>query len=850
MINSSRKGRMCWAAVLAVMLASVCPGLTENESRQNPVVSIRVIPSEVTLRGSQAAQHFVVLGKSRDGLERDVTSQAQFLLSDPAKGEIDRSGRFVTRASGAVLLTTQIGGKSAKATIHVEEAEKPRPVTFARDILGVLTKRGCNDSNCHGGVKGRGGLRLSVYGMDPIEDYKWIVEGGTFRVLTMEENPKYSRVNLQEPEKSLLLLKPTFSVPHEGGMRFEVGSTEYQIILNWLRLGAPYGEKGQKQREAVTVTGVEVTPQEIVLQKGTQQQLVVTGYLSNGRREDLTDKVRYLSNDTTVAEVSENGVVTGGKVGVTHILMRASGHTLSADVGVIQEPIRNYPKIETRNYVDEEIFDKLRRFHILPSERSSDSEFLRRVCLDLTGTLPPPRRVKEFLADKNPQKRDRLIETLLDSPEYADYWAFRFGDLLRATFVNSLTIRGSKAYQDWIATAIATGKPYDQIARERIAAQGFSAPARNFYYVAELTTTEILMPELIRLFMGRRIECAQCHNHPFEAWSQNQYWGLGAFFAGYTEVRDAQIGNGLIIDVLGGGHVDQPKEMRVSNPRTKEYVVPTFLDGTKLPESDWMDPRMHLAKWVTAHPYFAEASANRVWSFFFGRGLVDPVDDFRSTNPATHPKLLKALAKDFVDHRYDLKNVMRTIVQSRTYQLSATSNATNSADKVGYSHALARPLEAAVLLDAITSVTGVSEKFEFHRLAGDGESTPATRAIDTIADICPSQFMDNFGRSTRKALPAAPPQPSLLQALHMMAGPAYNEKIVSKEGRLNSLLEKSASDQDILDEFYLAALTRFPTEEEKAALLKFLSQRSPRRQEALASLVWSILNSREFAYNH
>lgn len=263
-----------------------------------------------------------------------------------------------------------------------------------------------------------------------------------------------------------------------------------------------------------------------------------------------------------------------------------------------------------------------------------------------------------------------------------------------------------------------------------------------------------------------------------------------------------------------------------------------------------MDPRMHLAKWVTTHPYFAEASANRVWSFFFGRGLVDPVDDFRSTNSATHPKLLKVLAKDFADHRFDLKHLMRTIVQSRTYQLSARSNATNTADKLGYSHALARPLEAAVLLDAISGVTGVPEKFDFHRLAGEGASPPGTRAIDTIADICPSQFMDNFGRSTRKALPSAAPQPSLLQALHMMAGPAYNEKIVSKEGRLNRLLGKSASDSEILDEFYLAALTRFPTEEEKTDLLKFLSQQSTRRSETFASLVWAVLNSREFAHNH
>jgi len=827
-----------------VWLAILVAGRAEAEPA--PVVSLQVIPAEVTLRGAQASQQFAIVGKSADGLERDLTSEAQLSLSDASKGEIDRTGKFVVKASGETVLTARVGGRLARSTIRVDEAEKARPLTFVRDIEGILTKRGCNDSDCHGGVKGRGGLRLSVYGVYPREDHKWIVDGGTFRVLTTEEIPKHSRVSVQEPEKSLLLLKPTFGVPHGGGLKLPVGSADYETIRNWVRSGAPYGNESEEQG----VERVEVSPKEVVLERRGRQQLVVTAYLTNGQREDLTEKVRYITNDSSVAEVSETGVVQAKQRGETHILIRAPGRTLNADVGVIDRVITDYPRIETRNFIDEEVFGKLRRFHILPSELASDQEFLRRVCLDLTGTLPPPKRVREFMTDNDPQKRNRLIEILLNSPEYVDYWGFRFGDLLRATFVNSLTIRGSKAYQDWIANSLATNKPYDQMARERIAAQGFSAPARNFYYVAELTTPDVLMPELIRLFMGRRIECAQCHNHPFEAWSQNQYWGLAAFFGGYTEVRDAQIGNGLIIDVLGGGHVDQPREMTVSNPRTKEKVPPAFLDGRRLPEGEWMDPRLHLAKWTTSHPYFIEASVNRVWSFFFGRGLVEPVDDFRSTNPPTHPELLKVLARKFKETGYDLKRLMRTIVQSRTYQLSATPTESNKADKMDYSHAPTRPLEAAILLDAITSVTGVPERFEFHRLAGSGEAPPGTRATQTIADICPSQFMDDFGRSTRKALPAAPPQPNLLEALHKMTGPAYNEKITSKGGRLSGMLEKNDSDEEILNEFYLAALTRLPTTEEKADLMKFLSERSSRRKDALAGLVWAIMNSREFAYNH
>ena len=310
-----------------------------------------------------------------------------------------------------------------------------------------------------------------------------------------------------------------------------------------------------------------------------------------------------------------------------------------------------------------------------------------------------------------------------------------------------------------------------------------------------------------------------------------------------------------MVDVLGGGHVDQPRDMMVINPRTKEKVAPAFLDGTTLPQSDWMDPRMQLAKWVTSHPYFAEATANRMWSFFFGRGIVDPVDDFRSTNPPTHPELLQALAKDFRNNGYDLKHLMRTIVQSRAYQLSAMPNETNKEDKINYSHAQARPLEAAVLLDAITSVTAVPEKFEFRSIGSlksisGGVPPIGRRAMQMIPDLCLSQFMDAFGRSMRKALPLGPPQPNLLEALDMLAGSAYTSKISADGGRLSQLLKKGTSDERVLEEFYLAALTRLPTPQEETQLLKFLAQRSSRREEALDRLVWAVIGSREFVYNH
>ncbi len=847
--NLDTMRRVKFVAQFGLACLAAVAGITGHAAEKKPgalaPVSLRVVPAEVTLRGASASQQFLVLGEYADGLERDVTSLSRLEPSPSDRGEIGSGGIFTARTSGELVLTAKFAGRSAASKIRIEAASEPRPFTFARGIGGILTKRGCNDTMCHGGVKGRAGFRLSVYGLAPRDDYELIVKGGTFRVLSPDLEPRLPRINQTEPEKSLVLLKPTFSVPHEGGVRFEVGAPDYKKIVNWIGAGAPYGEDAEKQGE--TVERVEVFPKEVVLDAKGHHQVVVTAFLASGRREDITDQVRFVAENPAIADVSEEGLIEAKGRGETNVLVRAAGgFSLNVTVGVVEKPILNYPKIQARNYIDRFVQAKLRKFQFVPSDVASDEEFLRRVCLDLTGTLPPPHRVREFIADKNPRKRDQLIEILLNSPEYVDYWSFRFSDLLRVTFATVNLPKPTKAYDDWVSNSITSNKPYDQMARERLAGQGYSAAARNFYYVAELTTPEQLMPELIRLFMGRRIECAQCHSHPFESWTQEQFWGLAAFIGGYTELRDST----LIIDVLGGGHVDQPKEMAVIHPRTKEKVVPAFLDSKPLPKDQWMDPRLHLAEWITSHPYFAEAAANRIWSFFLGRGIVDPVDDFRSANPPTHPELLKALAKDLKDHNFDMKQLMRTILQSRTYQTSGTPNATNRDDTINYSYARPRPLEAAVLLDGVSSATGVPEKFKFHSMAGGGTAPTGARATQMIPDICPSQFMDAFGRSTRKTLPVEAPQPNLRAALHMVAGSTYTTKISQEGGRLDRLVRRGASDDEIIEEFYLAALTRFPTPEEKLGLQSFLAQRTGRREEALSGLVWAILTSREFAHNH
>ncbi|HKB36617.1 MAG TPA: DUF1553 domain-containing protein, partial [Gemmataceae bacterium] len=401
---------------------------------------------------------------------------------------------------------------------------------------------------------------------------------------------------------------------------------------------------------------------------------------------------------------------------------------------------------------------------------------------------------------------------------------------------------------EWVRLSIAGNKPYDQIARERIASQGYGGPTSHVFRVGDFIAAQEIMAEELRVFGGVRLECAQCHNHPFEAWSQDQFWGLAAFFG-----KLAIAGNdndGLLID-FPDREAGRKGPRPLTHPRTRQPVKPAFLDGSEPARGDPAELRLNLAKWMTApdNPYFARAAVNRMWGYFFSRGIVDPVDDFRSTNPPTHPELLEELARRFKQQKYDLKSLIRTIVQSRTYQLSGETNPTNRMDTVNYSRSRPRALDAVVLLDAISRVTGVEEKFTWHAFVGGGPTVPGTRAVDLVPEIAPCRFLDAYGRPNRQALPEKTNQPNLAQALHMLAGPTYTEKLAQKGGRVDRLIESGVSNQKALEELYLAALCRLPTERERTEL-ESLIRRQPTRREALESLVWALLSSREFAYNH
>jgi hypothetical protein len=818
---------------------------TPAQQQDSAIISLRVVPKHATLWGARASQRFVVLGMFADGLERDVTSQSRFSVSIPSLASLESAGRIVARADGELDLKAEVGKQTASAHVRIEGSKESRPFSFARDIGRILTQRGCNAVECHGSVKGQKGFKLSLNTLYPRDDYAWIVEGGIYQVLTTKQpKPRKPRIDRAKPEDSLLLLKATAAVRHGGRARFLEESADYRALVDWIKKGAPYGEDQAEQ--LARIVKLEIEPRQLVLDAKGKQQLLVTALLANGRREDMSDSVLYHSNNKEVAAVSPAGVVQAVRTGETAILVRAPGQVATVGVGVIAQPTANYPLVKGRNFIDDYVFAKLRKFWIAPAPISRDEEFFRRLCLDLTGTLPSPERLRGFVADRDPAKRDKLIEILLDSPQYVDFWAYRLADLLRVNHTALEQLKRTYLYQDWVRLAVAQNKPYDQIARERIAAQGYGGPTLHSYRVGDLIAPQELMAEEMRVFGGVRLECAQCHNHPFEAWSQDQFWGLAAFFGQLTTAgHDA-----MLID-FPNGEAGRNSGRTMTHPRTKQVVKPAFLDGTRATGGDPADLRMTLAKWLTApdNPYFAKAAVNRMWGYFFGRGIVDPVDDFRASNPPTHPELLEALAQHFKQHHYDLKDLIRTIVQSRTYQLSGDINPTNRNDELNYSRSRPRPLEAVVLLDAISRVTGVDEKFDWDKFVGGGSTPPGTRAIELVPEIAPCRFLDVYGRPNRQTLPESHSQASLGQALHMLVGSTYTDKIAQKGGRVDRMIQSAVPNQQAIDELYLRALCRLPTERERTEL-DDLIRRQPSRRAALEALTWALISSREFVHNH
>lgn len=717
-----------------------------------------------------------------------------------------------------------------------------RPVSFVNDVEPILAKAGCNSGACHGAAAGKNGFKISLFGYDPAGDH---------RALTRDMLAR--RMDLADPEKSLILLKPTGQLAHEGGKRFAVGSGYYETLVRWIREGAR-----SDVETAARLVKIEVAPEYQVFAKpGGVQPLRVTARYGDGSSREVAGDARYVSNNEMAAEVDERGVVKLARRGEAAIMVRY-GDKIAVSRVVVLDPASDFawnnPPAE--NYIDPLVFAKLRDMHIVPSELSTDGEFLRRVWLDVAGVPPAAEEVRRFLADKDPKKRARKIDELLDRPEYAEVWALKWADLLGirsedpGVIATALTPREVWKYYRWIRESFAANKPYDEFVRELVTAGGrTSTNAPAMYYRRYRDATE-LTENTTQLFLGIRLKCARCHDHPFEKWVQNDYYGMAAFF---SQVK-LKPGGGFRDFAIYADAVAPQSEQ----PTRKVMLGPRALGAGAVAVGAEEDARRKLAEWLTSagNPWFARAFVNRVWSYYFGRGIIEPVDDLRASNPASNDKLLDALTRDFVEHRFDVKHLVRTILNSRTYQLSSRTNRWNADDAANFSHQAVRRLTAEQVVDALAQATGVPEDFTTN--VGD----PGKPKIDFPAGywVRAGQIPDAKVRSYMLTIFGRPQRDdpcecerhqevSMTQALHLINGDSVDRRLNHPKGWLAQTVGQVKDDGQLAEAVYLQALSRLPNEEELALGRKALAGQAERLRAA-QDLMWALVNSREFLFNY
>lgn len=781
---------------------------------------LRVLPEAVLLSSPESSDQIVVL-ELQSPTPVDATRRATFEPADPRIVAVSSTGRVVPLADGRTTIAVRTPTAQSQIAVEVQGVASPPPVSFRRDIAAVLSKAGCNAGGCHGKAEGQNGFKLSVFGYDPALDHQAIVSQGRGR-----------RVFPAAPDNSLLLLKATGRAAHGGGQKIEPDSRWYRLVRRWIgegmRLDAETGE---------TAVRIAVEPAEVRLASHGEQQLRVVAYDAAGNARPVTAEADFQSNQDTIAGVSRDGLVKATDVpGEAAILVRYLGHVAVCRV-VRPRASGDFVRPPERNFIDRLAWNKLAELRIAPSEMADDATFLRRVFLDTIGTLPTPDEARRFLADAAPDKRRRLVAGLLGRPEYADYWAQRWSDLLQV----DRDIVGSQAtvaMTRWIREQIAANVPYDRFVRDVLTVRGaaHSKSPAAFYQVQN--DPQKLARSVSQLFLGVRIECAQCHHHPFERWDQKDYVALAGFFTGVE--RKAGPGGGVkIVDVDG-------KDL--AHPRSGAIVPAAGLAAAPAVFSSQADRRRAFAAWATSadNPYFARTIVNRLWAHYFGRGLVEPVDDLRATNPASNEPLMQALVEHLVAVKFDLRAFSQTLLDSQLYQLSAATNEANGLDEQNYSHAAWKPLPAEVLLDAVSQATGVSEEFN---------GWPrGYRAIQVWDNKLPSHFLETFGRPTRQTVCACERgvEPSMAQALHLMNATSTMSKIQHRDGRAAELAGSELSPEGIVEELYLATLSRYPSDAERRAMLEpFAAAMSVEaRRAAIEDVMWTLLNTKEFAFNH
>ncbi len=705
-------------------------------------------------------------------------------------------------------------------------------LSYARDVRPLIDSLGCNATACHGAQQGKGGLKFSMFAADAQADYVALTKAAAGR-----------RVNKVEPIKSLFLLKTTEAVPHEGGRRVEPDSPQYKMLASWVAQGAPF--RGENEAE---LTSIQLALANQTLKKGQSGQIATTAVSSDDSEQDVTDAARYYCSDESVATVDEAGKVEVAGFGQCTIVATYLRKAATIQIVVPQPLPSGFPEVETYNRIDELVLAKLKELGIPPSELCSDEVFLRRVYLDLIGTLPTVAEARAFLEDTDQQKRSKLIDRLLDSAEYADYWALKWGDLLRmkSEYPSNLWPNAVQAYHRWVRDGIVKNKPYDQFARELLTATGsnFRDPPANYYRAFLKREPQNLAEVSALVFMGARVGCARCHAHPVEDWTLDDSVGLAAFFAGVRYKRTQEWKEEIV-------YVLPSQTMR--HPGTNEVVQPKFLGGELAQIKPDEDPRAALARWLTTpeNPWFARNIVNRTWFWLLGRGIVHEVDDLRPTNPPSNPELLAYLEKELVDHDFDLKHIYRLILNSRTYQLSSKSNELNRHDTVHFSHYQVKRLGAETLLDAIGQVTEKWDSYQ-SRIPEPFVKMPdgfrATHLADGSIGI---PFLELFGRPPRDTAYESDRdlRLSMRQTLHLLNSSDVQNKI-NASPRLKRLIGQKMPDEELLDEIVLSTLSRLPNEEEKRVMLEYLTAHKKTRAQAVGDVVWAMLNTKEFLFNH
>ncbi|MBX6315056.1 MAG: DUF1553 domain-containing protein [Isosphaeraceae bacterium] len=792
-----------------------------------------LLPGSVTLDGPKVTQRFLVEAREGGRFVGDRTAQATFAIDNPRVATVSSDGIVTPLGDGTATLSATVAGRSVRATVTVKNFGRKEPWSFRHHVLPVLTKAGCNQGACHGAAAGKNGFRLTLRGYGPEVDYDVLSRQALGR-----------RINKTAPTESLLLLKATGAIEHGGGVRFATDALEYRILAEWIASGLP-----RPREDDPAVVQVAALPAAVTLKPGASQQVLVQATYSDGRVVDVTRWAKFGSTDETVARVDESGRVQVEGRGEAAITVWFSSLVDRATIASPYETAIDpqiFASAPRRNAIDEKNLAKLQALGIPPSPDAGDAAFLRRAYLDAAGTLPPAEMVDLFLADQDPDKRAKWIDRLLESPEFVDYWAYKWSDLLLVSS-RKLPAPAMWSFYRFIRQAVAEDLPWDQFARRVVTAKGSTlANGAANYFVIHRDPID-LTESASMAFLGLSLTCARCHNHPMEKWTQDQYYGMANLFARVT-LKDGDGPGDVIVAVAAEGDIRHPRKGIV--------MAPQPLDAKPLPIEARGDRREAFAAWLAdpANPYFDRAIINRVWRNFFGRGLIDPEDDLRATNPPSDEALLDWLVADFRKHGRSIKHLIRTILNSATYARSSEPVPGNESDTKFLSHYLPRRLPAEVLLDALARVTEVPTPFRGYPAGWRSLQLPDVKVANT--------FLDAFGRPERATTCSCErsAEPSIAQALHLANGDTLNAKLRDAKGAVARLAASKATAAEILDWLYRAALSRPPTEAERSRLLAILDgatagladekAAAEARRQAIEDLFWALLTSKEFLFNH